>query len=279
MPEIISGRPPPSEGVNWWNDPRLATERRQVLRLILVLALCGTVIAFLVAEVIKRQTAPPLDTTSSSPAAPPAPASAPASASSPQQAQPASPGLLESVTALIVRGDFPTASQALAAAELEIMRLRGLLAFRTGNFSEARSFFEKVAAHPAAGINDWINLASSEAALGRWPEALAAYEQARKVDPDNDYAANRYYLALLQAGEKERAARELASALQAAPAQSLSQVALASAVLALEEGKESRAREFLRAAQSLLPSDTLEALLAEPPMASVARLALEEKAQ
>ena len=240
-----------------------------MLRLILVLAVCGSLITYLVIEVVRRQSTPAENTS------PPPPAnniSAPANRpnlAGQQVAQPGSSGLLESVYSAVLSGDWATAEETLAVAEIETLRLRGVLAFRRQDFSAALDFFEKVVENSRSGPPDWINLASSLGALGRWEEAIAAYDKARTINPDDDYSANRYYLALLQSGQRERASQEVAAALQVAPAQSLSQVALTSAVLAWENGQKSKAEEYIRAAQSLLNQEIFQSLISEPPLASL----------
>lgn len=189
----------------------------------------------------------------------------------PPTSPPPSLGLLETASLLLLRKDFEKCGEALALAELELMRLRGLLAFETGQPGVAEEIFVKVSDHPNRIANDFINLATVRLALGKKAEAIEAFESARSCDPDDDYAANRYYLGLLQVGEVERA-EEIHVALQIAPSNALSQVALTAAILHLHRGQNSKAVEFVRAAKSVLSDQVFQALMQEPLIHELSQL-------
>lgn len=164
-------------------------------------------------------------------------------------------GLLEQAAKALVEGDGERAQSLLRAAEIEWQRLMGLLEYRKGNFNSALQRFQLTASSEFSEISDLINMASTLAALGRKDEAIVAFGEARRKNLDDDYAANRYYLALVEYGRDEQAEKEIATALQSSPTQSLAQIALAASVLEFRKGRKGKSLDFYVAARSLLPDE------------------------
>lgn len=251
------------ERLSWWNDPRVASERRNVFLIAILLALGACVIAVL-SIIADREVPPPSQILQiPSPIAPPAPAS-------PQATR--DPIWSEKVTGFIVAGDLESGTRTLDEVELELCRLRGIIAHRNGDQNNALVWLTRAVSSPLATSGDDINLATTLLLQGRSEEAIAHFEAARVKEPDNDYAANRYHLALLQTPRADRAKQDIRSAIAAAPITGLLQAGIPAAVIELRDGNTTKAAELLAATTSLMPPETFQALLSEPELAEFSSL-------
>ncbi len=247
--------------LSWWNDPRLAAERRNafIISSIIVLAAGGIGTMFFIKQ-SKEQNLPVIPVASSYPTQP-----------IPQWQsvtpfQTVEDGWLDSTTIDIKRGNFDEAKRRLDDAEVELSRMRGVVSHRTGDLVLAEQCFLRALALKPKSVPDKINLASVYQLQHKHDEAIALFEESFNLEPQNNYAAGRYYLALLQAGQSDRAQREIVQTLEISPIHSLPNVGIPAAAIELQAGNSAKAAEFLGAVRGLLSSDLFNSLMSEPPL-------------
>jgi tetratricopeptide (TPR) repeat protein len=247
--------------LSWWNDPRLASERQSAFVILLIIVTAGGIIGTMFLRKHSREEIPPVLPTSVSSPAQPIP-----------QWQSVAPfqtvenGWLDSTTIDIKRGNFEEAKRRLDEAEVELSRMRGVVSHRTGDLARAEQCFLRALELKPKSVPDKINLASVYQLQNKHDEAIALFEESFNLEPQNSYAAGRYYLGLLQAGHSDRAAREINQTLQISPIHSLPNVGIAAATIELQAGHAAKAAEFLGAVRGLLSSDLFNSLMSEPPL-------------
>jgi tetratricopeptide (TPR) repeat protein len=246
--------------LTWWTDPRVESERRNVLFIAIVLAVTLCVIVTLAFFSSKDEI--------------PTPGSVSPAVTTQDAVRPSSPAPAEKadwtadVMANILSGDFAAGTKTLDEVELELCRLRGVISHRTGDEANAMAWFSRAVKSPFATSGDHINLATLFLLQGRAEDSIAHFDSARTKEPDNDYAANRYYLALLQTKDADRAKQEIRSAIASAPISGLQQAGVPAAVIEMRGGNTAKAAELLAATRTLLPPETFQALLTEPDLAA-----------
>lgn len=241
----------PQSGTNWWADPRFSGERT-TLRAILV----GSVLLAVFIPLGLFFLKPNADTAA---AVPPA-----RTASTPVNLP---PNLIEIARAHIVENKLPEAVVALSAAEIEMLRLNAIIAWKRNRLDEAGTLFSTVVQRNPGVANDLSNLAGVRMQQGRVTEAIASLRLAREAAPGNAYISNRHLLARIEAGESEAVENEVRQLLKASPETSLPLVAVAAAAIELDRRDFPRATDFLRAARTSLPPDIFQSLLSERPLA------------
>ncbi len=169
------------EALNWWTDPRVESERRILLAA--VFCVIGG-LALLSSHEEVPETKDPVT-----------PASGPESTAAKVVRE---PDWKEKVTADILAGNFAAGTKNLDEVELELCRFRGVIAHRMGDRTGARAWFSRAVESPLATAGDHINLATSLLLQGNAEDSIVHFEAARIKEPDNDYAAGRYFLAFLQ---------------------------------------------------------------------------------
>ncbi|MEX1118192.1 MAG: tetratricopeptide repeat protein [Terrimicrobiaceae bacterium] len=266
--------------LTWWNDPRLAAERRNafIISAIIATAAAGIGTMFVIKHT-QEQKNPVIASTTSHPAQPI------------PQWQSVTPfqtvenGWLDSTTIDIKRGNYEEAKRRLDAAEVEVSRMRGVVSHRTGDLEMAEKCFLRALELNNKSVPDKINLASVYQLQGKHEEAIALFEESFNLEPQNNYAAGRYYLGLMHAGQSDRAQREIIQTLEISPIHSLPNVGIPAAAIELQAGNSSKAAEFLGAVRGLLSRDLFNSLMSEPPLVdhaanpAVARFFSETSAQ
>lgn len=175
-------------------------------------------------------------------------------------------GWMDSTTFDIIRGNFEVAKRRIDEAEVELSRMRGVVSYRTGDLALAEQSFLRALELNPKSVPDKINLASVYQRQNKHDEAIALFEESFNLEPQNNYAAGRYYLALLQAGQSERAIREINQTLEISPIHSLPNVGIAAATIELQAGNSAKAAELLGAVRGLLSSELFSSLMSEPPL-------------
>jgi tetratricopeptide (TPR) repeat protein len=241
---------------DWWQDKRYSSERRLAVSTLSVIVVLSLVFWAL------WSWRPPLG---SQPAEAAIPAATPAP-SAPAAPQPEKAGI-ELAADLVIAGRLVEAERILVQREVEIFRLRGAIAWKRNDLEEARKCFQEAVARAPFSVADLGNLAGVQLQLSDLPGAVANLKTAHEADPQDAFIANRLLLARLQAGEITPVAREVDSALKAAPETSLASVAIAAAVIEMQRGDKAKAARFLRAAQSCLAPEVFDSLLVEQPLA------------
>lgn len=253
--------------VNWWQDPRLVGERRMVLFSVLFVVVGLAAVALLAFMKQKADAGTVVPELTATGAAVPVPVANPAG--TPLTAP---TGWLDQAASRIMAGELDAAARNLDAAEVELYRLRGIVAHRRGDREVAAMCFLRALELDPASVADRINLASVYQLEGRFSEAREQLEQAGKIDPDNDYVRARQLLVMIEGGESVRAAQEVRAALEASPENALAQVGVAAAALELRAGNFGKASDFLLASQGVLPGTIFAALLQEAPLSTFSHL-------
>lgn len=247
--------------LTWWNDPRLVAERRNAFIIAAIIVIAGGGIGTMfVIKHSKEEIRPVLPSAVSYPNQP-----------IPQWKsvtpfQTVENAWLESTTIDIKRGNFDEAKRRLDDAEVELSRMRGVVSHRTGDLENAEKWFLRALELKPTSVPDKINLASVYQVQNKHEEAIALFEESFNLEPQNSYAAGRYYLALLQAGQSDRAQREINQTLDISPIHSLPNVGIPAAAIELQAGNYPKAAEFLGAVRGLLSSDLFNSLMSEPPL-------------
>lgn len=243
-------------GSNWWSDPRFAGERT-ALRATLIAAVLLAIFVPLGLFFLKPGAA---DNAAPPPASPlPSP--------TPELPQNLPQNLIEMARAHVLENKLPEAVSVLAAAEIEILRLNAIIAWKQNHLDEAGTLFATIVQLSPGAANDLSNLAGVRMQQGRVLEAIASLRLARDAAPGDAYISNRYLLARIEAGEGEAVANEVRQLMNASPEISLPLVAAAAAAIELDRRDIPRATDFLRAARSSLPPGVFQSLLSERPLA------------
>ncbi len=242
---------------DWWQDKRYLHERSLFVGTVVILVLLSLVFGLLM---FLR---PPDEVLPVEEAVPPV-----AEASPPPSAEPAKKAAFEIAADLVMNGRLVEAGRVLDAQELELLRLRGAIAWKENNMPEAVRYFKAAVEIAPRSMPDLGNLAGVQLQLNEVAAAVANLRVAHDVSPGDVFIANRLLLARIQAGEVERVAAEIASALETAPETSVPFVAAAAAAVELQRGNVAQAVTFLHAARNTLPPAVFESLLVEAPLAS-----------
>ncbi len=251
--------------LSWWNDPRLAAERRNAFIILAIILTAGGGIGTMFVIRHSKEEVRPVISMAAAYSSQPIP---------PWQSvmpfQTVENGWLDSTTIDIKRGNYDEAKRRLDAAEVELSRMRGVVSHRTGDLELAEQCFLRALELNPQSVPDKINLASVYQLQNKHDQAIALFEESFGLEPQNNYAAGRYYLALLQAGHSERALREINQSLEISPIHSLPNVGIGAATIELQAGNAAKAAEFLGAVRGLLSSDLFNSLLSEPPLVGFA---------
>lgn len=172
--------------------------------------------------------------------------------------------LLDTASRLVVDGQLDEATKVLQEAELLTNRLVGIIAWKRGDLATASARFAEALTISPDSSADLVNLAGVELANGKSADAMALFERARTLSPDDLYIQNRYLLARLQTGDIAGVRNEVQTALELSPENSLPRVAFGAAALEFAAGQFANGANFLYAAKAKLPSGTFDNLLAEP---------------
>ena len=172
--------------------------------------------------------------------------------------------LLDSASKFVVDGKLDEATKVLREAELLTNRLAGMIAWKRGDMATALARFTEAVRISPDSSADIVNLAGVELANGKSAEAMVLMERARKLSPDDLYVQNRYLLARFQTGDVAGVRKEVQTALELSPENSLPRVAFGAAAIELAAGQFANGANFLYAAKGKLPSETFDSLLAEP---------------
>lgn len=170
----------------------------------------------------------------------------------------------------IKRGNYDEAKRLLDEADVELSRMRGVYAYCTGDLEMAEKCFLRSLELNPTSVPDKINLASVYQLKNKHNEAIILLEESYRAEPHNNYAAGKYYLALLEAGQSKRVEAETREILEKSPIHSLPKVGIALATIELQAGNSAKAAEFLGAMRGLISSDAYHSLLSEPPLAGFA---------
>jgi tetratricopeptide (TPR) repeat protein len=247
--------------LRWWRDIRFEQERRIVIAsfVIVILALIFVaVLAYSKIESMRKEDEFALSDGS-------------AEALAAEQAKPPPlNGVLEQAAQCVSDSRFEDAVPLLQSAELELVRLQGMVAFKAGDLPKAESLFERALVIDPASIPDLINLADLRLRTGKADLAVALFNRAQAAGPDNTYVANRYLLARIEAGDVAGVRNEIQTALKLSPKNCLPRVGVSAAALELIIGQYVNAANFLYAAQASLPAETFKNLLRETPLSSYA---------
>lgn len=177
---------------------------------------------------------------------------------------------LEIAAEHILAGQYDEADQVLNAHQLEIFRLRGVIAWKRGDLDAASVHFREAVEIDPQSVPDLCNLAAVRLQKNEVQGAVENLRQAHALSPADIFISNRLLLARIQLGETEAVATEVSTALQTAPEASLPSVATAAAAVELARGNPEQAAQFLHAAKGCLPPEIFESLLVEVPLASFA---------
>lgn len=242
---------------DWWQDKRYLHERSLVVGTAVILVLLSLVFGLLI---FLR---PPDDDLSEEESVPPI-----AAAASTPAPEPAKKTAVELAADLVMDGRLVEAERLLDVQELELLRLRGAIAWKKNELPEAVRCFRAAVEIDPRSVADLCNLAGIQLQLNEVAAAVANLRMAHDVSPDDIFITNRLLLARIQAGEVNRVAAEISSALEAAPESSLPSVAAAAAAVELQRGNAAKAATFLHAAKKSLAPEVFESLLVETPLAA-----------
>lgn len=245
----------------WWGDLRYEQERRIIVASIVILFFTLIFVAFLAySKIESMRKEDELEMSDGS-----------VEALAAEQAKPLPlNGVLEQAAKCVSDARFEDAAPLLQSVELELVRLQGTVAFKTGDLPKAETLFERALVIDPASIPDLINLADLRLRTGKAALAVALFNRAQATSPDNIYVANRYLLARIEAGDVAGVRSEIQTALKLSPKNCLPRVAVSAAALELSIGQYVNAANFLYAAQSKLPAQTFKSLLNETPISSYA---------
>lgn len=242
---------------DWWQDKRYLHERSLVVGTAVTLVLLSLVFGLLV---IMRPPDENLPTEDTAPAV--------AAVLAKPTPEPAKKTPVELATNLVMDGRLVEAERVLDVQELELLRLRGAIAWKRNDLPKALSCFRAAVEIEPRSVPDLCNLAGIQLQLNEAAAAVANLRVAHDVSPDDVFITNRLLLARIQAGELDRVAAEISSALQAAPETSLPSVAAAAAAVELHRGNSAKAATFLHSAKRSLAPEVFESLLVEAPLAA-----------
>lgn len=242
---------------DWWKDKRYLHERTLVVGTVVVVVLFSLVFGLLL---FLR---PVDDNQSASGTVPPV-------AAVPSAPQPAKKSAIEQAADLVLAGRLVEADRILDVQEVELLRLRGAIAWKKNDLSEAMRYFRAAVEIAPRSATDLCNLAGIQLQMKEEAAAVANLRVAHEVSPSDVLITNRLLLARIQAGEVDQVAGEISLALDASPETSLPTVAVAAAAVELRRGNATNAANFLHAAKRNLAPEVFASLLVEAPLAAYA---------
>jgi len=238
----------------YYTDLRFGRERRLILCGIIALPLLFAVIA------LTYLRHPETEITSlPTPVEPDPPSQAAAAPTQP-------PSAMQVAADLILSNRSADAAPYLDVAEIELLRLRGIMEWKTGHLNAAREHFRAAIALSPKSIPDLCNLAAVELVLGDAAQASHHLLTASDLAPEDTFISNRLLLARIQAGAIEDVRREIRTQLETTPERSLPHVAAAAAAVELEDGNVTQAITFLEYAGSHFTPEVFQSLLSEAPL-------------
>lgn len=247
---------------DWWGDIRYEQERRIIVTLAVALLLSAVLVAILAISTSLRmreeRAVPSLSKAAGSLQPPRETAVVPVN------------GVLEQAAGLVVEGNLEEASKILHSAEISLLRLQGIIAWKSGDTPTAAGRFERALALDPSSSPDLVNLAGIRLLEKNPAAAVELLKKAQESAPDEVYIANRYLLARIEAGDLGGVRSDVQTALSVSPQNSLDRIAFAAAALELAAGQFSNAANFLYAAQGKLPAGTFNSLLNEAPISAYA---------
>ena len=174
---------------------------------------------------------------------------------------------LDEIAQDIVLEQLNQASTKLKHVEIQVNRLKGIIAWKEGNISTAETLFATALALDPNSIPELVNLAGVKLLQNNAEEAEQLLQKARNLNPGDPYIANRHLMAKIESGNTADVKKEIRITLDTSPENGSPSVLMAAAAIELAEGNTQNAKNFLQAGQSALGTGIFYSLLAEKLLA------------